>query len=241
MDLMTLKNAIDTGGRIVCLLGMNVSSDAGCFDYRDSDNAYAIETNYGYSPEEIFSASFYNTRPRLFFEYYHKEILNKLGEPCEAMYTLKRLEDRQKVTAVITRSIYGLPRRAGIRNYVEMHGSVYENKCPHCGEMYNIEYMKEAKGVPFCRKCGAVVRPQIVLDGEMIPNGKITQSAYEVERADTLLVLGCSLRSTLAKNAVRYFDGSRIILINEEEDYSDNIADFVFTGRPRDILPKIEN
>lgn len=157
------------------------------------------------------------------------------------MYTLKRLEDRQKVTAVITRSIYGLPRRAGIRNYVEMHGSVYENKCPHCGEMYDIEYMKEAKGVPFCRKCGAVVRPQIVLDGEMIPNGKITQSAYEVERADTLLVLGCSLRSTLAKNAVRYFDGSRIILINEEEDYSDNIADLVFTGRPRDILPKIEN
>ncbi len=239
MDVQNLGQVLRSSRRIACLLGLHVASDCGCFDYRDSENAYAIETHYGYSPEEIFSAAFYNTRPKLFFEYYHKEILDKLGEPCGALHTLKRMEDEGHIGSVITRSIYGLPRRAGIRNYVEMHGSVYENKCPHCGTYYDLDYVREADGIPFCKHCGSVVRPQIVLDGEMIPNEKITASAYEVSQADTLLVLGCTLRSTLARNAIRYFEGSRIILINEEENFSDTIADLVFHGKPRDILPKI--
>lgn len=237
--MLGLENALESSRHIVCLLGRSVSADCGCFDYRDSAGAYAVESNYGYSPEEIFSASFYNTRPKLFFEYYHKEILLRLGHPGPEFETLKRMEDHNKVFAVITRSIYGLPRRAGLRNVVEMHGSVYENKCPHCGTWYDIDFMRNARGVPFCPKCGSVVRPQIVLDGEMIPNERITASANEVSQADTLLVVGSSLRTTLARNAVKYFNGSRIILINEEEDYSDNIADFVCRGKPRDVLPKM--
>ena len=59
--------------------------------------------------------------------------------------------------------------------------------------------------------------------------------------AQIAIVVWFVLFAVLQYIAVRYFDGSRIILINEEEDYSDNIADLVFTGRPRDILPKIEN
>ncbi len=239
MNLQNIQNAVMDSRHIVCLFGRNAAADCGCFNYRDSACAYAVEQKYGYSPEEIFSAAFYNTRPKLFFEYYHNEILDSLGEPGAGFMTLKRMEEDRKVFAVITRSIYGLPRRAGIRNYIEMHGSVYENKCPHCGTEYDLAFMQNAKGVPFCPKCGAVVRPQIVLDGEMIPNSRITSSANEVSRADTLLVLGCSLRSTLARNAVKYFSGNRIILINEEENYSDSVADLVCHGKPGDILPMI--
>ncbi len=237
--LENMRNGIEASRHIVCLLGRNVSADCGCFNYWDSEGAYAVETNYGYSPEEIFSASFYNTRPKLFFDYYHNEILDKMGKPGEEFRVLKRMEDERKIFAVITRSIYGLPRRAGMRNVVEMHSSVYENKCSHCGTWYDLDFMKNASGVPFCPKCGAVVRPQIVLDGEMIPNEKITASANEVARADTLLILGCTLRSTLARGAIKYFSGSRIILINEEEDYSDSVADLVCHGKPRDVLPKV--
>lgn len=239
MDFARVENAIASSSHMVCLLGLNVAADCGCFNYRDSDNAYEVESHYGYSPEEIFSATVLNTRPRLFFDYYRKEILAKLGEPGPALMTLKKMEDDRRLFSVITRSIYGLPRRAGIRNYIEMHGSVYENKCPHCGARYDIEFIKHSTGIPFCPICGTPVRPEITLDGEMIPNNLVTASANEVERADTLLVLGCSLKSTLARNAVRYFEGNCIILINEEEDSSDSIADLAVHGKPRDVLPKI--
>ncbi len=239
MDLGTLRREIRESSHIVCLLGLSVASDCGCFNYRDSDNAYAVETKYGYSPEEIFSAQFFNTRPKMFFEYYHENILGKLGTPGPALATLRRLEDERRVQSVITRSIYGLPGRAGIRRYIEMHGSVYQNHCPHCGAKFPLEFMMQAEGIPLCPHCGNVVRPDIVLDGEMIPNSLVTASASEVERADTLLILGCSMKATLVRNAISYFDGKRIILINEEENPSDRAADLVFYGKPRDILPGI--
>lgn len=238
-NLESIAHAIENSRHIVCLLGRDVSADCGCFNYRDSEGAYAVELGYGYAPEEIFSAAFYNTRPKLFFAFYHNEILDRLGEPGEEFRVLKKMEDDRKVFAVITRSIYGLSRRAGIRNVVEMHGSVYENRCPHCGRWFDLDFVKSTPGVPFCPDCGSVVRPQIVLDGEMISNERVTASANEVSRADTLLILGSSLRTILVRNVIKYFGGSRIILINEEEDYSDSVADLVCHGKPRDVLPKI--
>ena len=57
-----LKNIIDKSGYLVCLLGVMVSSQYGCTNYRDENDAYEIEEKYGYSPEEMFCSSFYNTR-----------------------------------------------------------------------------------------------------------------------------------------------------------------------------------
>jgi NAD-dependent deacetylase len=239
MKLRNLENAIRDSRHIVCLLGLSVATDCGCFDYRDRDSSYDVEERYGYSPEEIFSAAFLNTRTKQFFDYYREEILGKLGEPGPDLLTLKKMEDDGKVRAVITRSIYGLPQRAGIKHVVAMHGSVYNYHCAHCGRTYTIDHILKTKGIPLCQSCENPIRPDIVLDGEMIPNHLITEAAGEVERADTLLVLGCTMKATLTQTCIKYFEGSRIILINEEEDYSDNAADLVYHGKPRDVLPKI--
>lgn len=239
MELKSLENAIRESRHIVCLLGLKVSTDCGCFDYRDRDSSYEIEERYGYSPEEIFSASFFNTRTRQFYDYFREEILNKPGEPGPALDTLRKMEDDRKVFAVVTRSIYGLPERAGIRNVINMHGSVNHYHCAHCGRTYTLEYINHTKGIPLCETCSNPIRPNVVLDGEMIPNDLITRAANEVERADTLLILGCTMRSTLTQTCIKYFEGNKIILINEEEDYSDNTADLVYHGKPRDVLPKI--
>lgn len=239
MELKNLEKAIRESRHIVCLLGRKVSTDCGCFDYRDRDSSYDVEERYGYSPEEIFSASFFNTRTRLFYRYFREEILNKPGEPGPALQTLKKMEDDRKVFAVITRSIYGLPERTGIRNVISMHGTVGHYHCPHCGRKYSLEDIKKTGDIPLCGTCQNPIRPDIVLDGEMIPNDLITKAANEMERADTLLILGCTMRATLAQTCMKYFEGSKIILVNEEEDYSDNAADLVCHEKPDTVLPKI--
>lgn len=55
---------------LVCLLGMRVSYQSGCTNIGEPEDAYDIESRYGYSPEELFSAAFYNTRPSQFYEFY---------------------------------------------------------------------------------------------------------------------------------------------------------------------------
>ena len=77
--LLRAKKVIENSRYLVCLLGMRVSSQCGCTNWRSDQDAYDIETRYGCSPEEMFSAEFYNTRVTQFYDFYKREILSKRG------------------------------------------------------------------------------------------------------------------------------------------------------------------
>ena len=117
-----------------------------------------------------------------------------------------------------------------------MKGTVFENVCPACGRKYSAEYMKAAKGVPLCEKCMTAIRPQVCLYGEMINNAVMTRAAEEVEKADTLLVLGANLTTPLCSQLLQYYSGPNLILVTEHEHYSDQRADIVIHGRSDEFL-----
>ena len=54
----------------VCISGREMIVEDGIDSMRDMETAYEIETKYGYSPEEVFSARFFNTRTEQFYEFY---------------------------------------------------------------------------------------------------------------------------------------------------------------------------
>ena len=58
--------------------------------------------------------------------------------------------------------------------------------------------------------------------------------------ADTLLILGSRMHSQLAKTYVKYFEGDKIILINDQDHYADEAADLVIDGKAMEILSKLE-
>jgi NAD-dependent deacetylase len=231
-----LSSVIDKSQYLVCLMGVKVSSEYGCTNYRDENDAYEIEAKYGYSPEEMFCSSFYNTRVDQFYQFYKADMIRELGTVNEDMGVLKRMEDSGKLKAIVTRDIFSLARRVGCRNVYELHGSVFDNKCPHCGRKYPVEYIQNSKGVPRCESCGTVIRPGVTMVGEMVDNALISKAAAEVKQADTLLVLGCNLKSALTDTFLRYFEGRELVLIHEKEHYADKKADLVIYGKPMDIL-----
>ena len=238
MEMHYLKQVLANSSYIVVLLGIRASMDCGCLNYRQEDGLYELEKRYGLSPEEILSAGFYNSRPGKFFEFYKNEVLGNLGEPDECMKTLAFLEKNGRVRAVITRELYSLAKRAGCENVIELHGSVYDNKCPRCQKEYPVEYMKAAHGVPLCKDCGIPVRPQICLMGEMVDSRRICRAAEEMEKADTLLILGTHFESILVRTCLPYFNGKEIILVNEDKHLSDRKASCVYHERPVDFLPE---
>ena len=65
----------------VCISGREMIVEDGIDSMRNLETAYEIETKYGYSPEEVFSARFFNTRTEQFYEFYREEVLAHLGEP----------------------------------------------------------------------------------------------------------------------------------------------------------------
>ena len=101
--------------------------------------------------------------------------------------------------------------------------------CPHCGKLFDADYVIGMEPLPKCDKCGTMLHPGVVLAGEMIDSAVMTAAAEAISCADTLLVVGCNLASRLG-SMTRYFNGDKVALVNSEPHYTDRKADCVCIG-----------
>ncbi len=236
----TLLQILKESTYTTVLSGYEMLQESGYPEVRDGKESYDIEQKYGYSADEMFSSSFYSTRTEQFFDFYRNEILSALDKPPgKCFYEMAELERRGLFQSVITRRVFGLPETAGCKNVINLHGSVYDNYCSHCKRQYPVEYIRNAKRVPLCEKCNAVVRPRICLFGEAVDNRTITKAAEEIQKADVLLVLGTNLRTHLCAQLVHYYEGEKLILVNAVPHFSDRYADLVVNERVDVTLEKI--
>lgn len=234
-----LEKIIEDSNRIVCLCGLGVFKENGYLNFRDDEEAYDIEMSYGYSPEELFSSTFFHTRAELFFRYYRDSVLQLDIKPNETFQALVMLEQMGKLKCTVTRGIHGTAEKAGCKNVVNLLGSVLDNECPRCHKEYSLEYIKNNGKVPLCENCHTTLRPGVTLMGEMVSNLAITEAASAISNADVLLVLGCNLNVFLSEKFIQYYTGNKLILINEEEHYTDKLADFVIHKKVVDVLPDL--
>ena len=206
------------------LSGFAMLLENGYPSIRDGDVSYDIERKYGYSMEEMFSSAFYSTRKEQFYEFYRNEMLSQLETPPgKGFREMAELERRGLFQCIITRRIYGLPRRAGCRNVIDLHGNVYDNFAR----------------VPLCEDCKTPVRPRVCLFGEMVDNSVITRAAKEIQKADVLLVLGSHLNSYLCSQLINYYEGDKLILVNETAHHAERFADIVVHKRVDDLLEQL--
>lgn len=237
--LELLKKILNESVYTVAICGSGMMEEGGYIGVKKQERAYEIEDKYGVSPEDIFTSSYYNTRPEQFFRFYKNEMLHQMPEGTASSEALARMEREGMLQCVITANIFSAAKRAGAKNVLELHGTVYSNKCSRCGQEYPMEYVRDAKGVPTCVKCKAAVRPQITLFGEMVDAGMITRTTEEIEKADVLLVLGTTLKSEVFANYIRYFNGRYLVVIHDEEHYEDHKADLLILDQPKNVLPQI--
>ncbi len=234
-----VKRLINESKYLVCICGGGMLRESGHLSLRDPERAYDIEARYGYSPEEMFSSAFYNTRTEFFYRFYKEDILSEKIEPGAAFFSLAKLEEQGILKTIITNNIYAMPKHAGCKNVLEPHGNIEKNKCPHCGREYTKEYLMNAKKVPLCENCVKTIRPGIRFFGEQIDNGLMTQVANEISKADVLMILGTRLDSEFCDSYVSYYEGDKLILINNIENFTDEKADYVIHGVINEIVPQL--
>lgn len=209
---------------------------------RDGDESYEIEQKYGYSTEEIFHSSFYNTRKELFYDFFRNEVLEYAKiPPGKGFYELAELQKLGLIQTIITRRIYDLPVRAGCENVIELHGNIFDIYCPHCGKTYSVDAIRNSKKVPLCTECNTPIRPRVCLFGEMVDNGLITKAAEEVAKAEVLLILGTNLKTYLCEQTIDYYKGDKMVLVTLNNHFSDKYADFVIHKRVDDTLEQVLN
>ncbi len=226
MDLRieTLKTWIEASDNIVFFGGAGVSTESGIPDFRSVDGLY--HQQFEYPPETILSHTFFYQHPDYFYRFYRQKMLPLEAQPNAAHKKLAELEQAGKLRAVITQNIDGLHQKAGSRNVLELHGSIWRNYCTRCGKFYPPEFIRDCAGVPRC-DCGGVVKPDVVLYEEGLSEDVLHRAVHAISEADVLIVGGTSLTVYPAAGLIRYYRGSKLVLINRDETPYDTAADLV--------------
>lgn len=231
--LEELKKIIDESKSIVLFSGAGVSTLSGIKDFRSKDGLYHMK--YKWPPEMILSSSFFYDNTEEFYKFY-KDKLNCLNiKPNIVHEYFYKLEKLGKLKAIITQNIDGLHTKAGNKNVLELHGTIYKNYCTKCHKPYDAEYVFNSDSIPKC-DCGGIIKPDVVLYGEMLPKDAFEESIYQIRHCDTLIVAGSSLTVYPASGLIHEFRGKNLIIINRDPTDYDKYATLVINDEFKNIF-----
>ena len=173
----------------VVLTGAGISTESGIPDFRSSAGIWAK-----YDPAEVAHIDAFRRDPARVWEFYALRLgaLDDV-EPNDGHRAIAGLEERGWIRAVITQNVDGLHQRAGSRDVLEVHGSLREAECIHCGVRVPMEDAVASLPLPPCPECGEVVKPGVVMFGELLPSAAIERAQELAAEAGLLLVVGSSL------------------------------------------------
>lgn len=239
MDIR-VKEVLDRSKKVVFFGGAGVSTESNIPDFRSEAGLYKAMNDYGYSPEHMLSRTFFMNHTEKFYDYYKKNLIYPDAQPNKAHLALAKLEAEGKLTAVVTQNIDGLHQKAGSKAVYELHGSVLRNVCMDCGAKYDLDYIMDEdnchKGMPHCKKCGGLVKPDVVLYEEPLDDSVIMGAVKAISEADTMIVGGTSLVVYPAAGLINYFRGDDLILINKSETGYDSQATLVINDSIGKVL-----
>jgi len=231
-----LGNWINQCDNIVFFGGAGVSTESGIPDFRGGDGLYRQQ--WDYPPETILSHSFFVKSPEVFYRYYREKLAVDDAQPNSAHLALADLEREGKLVAVITQNIDGLHQAAGSKNVLELHGSTKRAYCVKCGAEYGPDYINKGDGVPMCRLCQGVIRPDVVLYEESLDADVMQRSIEYISQAQMLIVGGTSLAVYPAAGMVNYYSGDKMVLINKDATQFDRAANLLIKGKIGEILAR---
>ena len=236
-DIDNLRDLINNANKIVFFGGAGVSTESGIPDFRSEKGLYKAQQEFGKSPEEMISHSFFLKDTDTFFSYYKTNMLYPEALPNDAHKGLADIEKNGKQISIVTQNIDGLHQMAGSTKVYELHGSIHRNFCLDCGASYDLKYILDpnncadkkgiTKDVPYCEKCGGIVKPDVVLYEEPLDSVTMHNAVMAIGDADLLIVGGTSLVVYPAASFVNYFNGDKLVLINKSSTNIDGRADIV--------------
>lgn len=236
-EMNALQEIIDRSRRIVFFGGAGVSTASGIPDFRSADGLYAGESDL--SPEMILSKTFFYLQPERFFDYYRKHLLYPDAKPNAAHRKLFELEQADKLRGIVTQNVDGLHKTAGNIRVYELHGNVHENYCMDCNAAYPMEAVLHAEGIPRCRDCGGVIKPNVTLYGEPLEKYVCIGAIREITNADTLIVAGTSLAVEPAASFISHFRGRHFVVLNRDPIPAEEQATLVIHGDAAEVMDRI--
>lgn len=212
---MSLDRAMELMARaraVVVFTGAGVSAESGIATYRGADDGLWSKHNFerfanprGYAANLADAYAWYRSRA---------EELAK-AEPNAAHFAIAELAGRVEQLTVVTQNIDSLHQRAGSKDVIELHGNLREFRCDGCG--WRVA-SSAAPLSPSCGKCGGIIRPDVVMFEEMLPERALERARVAAQTCDLLLSVGTSNQVWPAAEMpfITLRAGGKVVVVNPD-------------------------
>lgn len=227
---------------VTVLTGAGLSTPSGIPDFRSEGSGLWSRDE----PLEVASLMTFRTHPESFFEWFRplaRQIF--LAQPNAAHIALAKLEAQGHLQAVLTQNIDMLHHKAGSKRVLELHGTLSSLSCTQCYrrfgyETYLFPFVETGK-IPRCPECSAVLKPDVILFGEQLPQKVLFDAQCESRNCDLMFVIGSSLEVLpVAGLPMQALDrGAHLVIINTGFTYLNVRADIVLPEDVATIIPAI--
>lgn len=226
----------------VVLTGAGLSTPSGIPDFRSEGKGLWSRDE----PMEVASLSTFRAAPERFFQWFRplaSQIFN--AQPNPAHIALADLEKAGHVHSIVTQNIDVLHQKAGSSVVIEMHGTLRTLTCTQCYRQEeaasHLSAFVDKGDIPLCPKCGSVLKPDVILFGEQLPQMAWYQAQREARQSDLMMVAGSSLEVLpVAGLPMQTLDrGGHLVIINNSPTYLNVRADVVILEDVAEIIPAI--
>lgn len=235
-----LLDAFNRARSVAVLTGAGISAESGVPTFRGGGGTQ-IWTWRGRPVTELSSAELMATDPGLVWEWFdYRRSMLKSVSPNAGHLALAEWERKFEDFTLITQNIDDLHRAAGNLNILELHGNIWRARCLRCASTFEVRESPLEEKPPRCLVCGGPSRPDVVLFGELLPEGVFERAEEAAARSELFFVIGTSAvvypaasLPFIAKHA-----GALVIEVNPELTDISDMVDFTILGKAGQILPQ---
>src|SRR6195952_63076 len=232
MSAQALGDLIRANQPCVVLTGAGASTESGIPDFRSATGIWAQ-----YDPYEVASIDGFRRDPERVWEFYDLRLgVLADAEPNAAHFAIAALEAHGLVEAVITQNVDGLHLAAGSREVIEVHGSIGRAVCLACGRRE--DDVRALLPLPRCAGFGAILKPGVVMFGELLPVEAIERATALAQEAGLLLVVGTSLEvwPVAGLPGASLAHGGKLAIVNREATPYGERAELVIHDSAGEVL-----
>lgn len=189
-----LVNALADARHVLVFTGAGVSAESGVSTFRDALSGLWAR----FDPMQLATPEAFLADPALVWGWYEwrRQLLLKV-QPNAAHHAIVELAQRVPKLTVITQNVDDLHERAGSRDVLHLHGSIFNPRCFTCAQPYTLDRApnmthEQALTPPTCRHCQGMIRPGVVWFGEALPQAEMEAAFTAAENCDVLLSVGTS-------------------------------------------------
>ena len=264
MALKGIVEVLKRAGKVGILTGAGISAESGIPTFRGKDGLWNR-----FDPTELATYEAFLRDPKLVWKWYlwRMHLISK-ARPNPGHYAVAEMENLFPDFLLITQNVDGLHRLAGSKEFVELHGNIFQGKCRSCGRLYSEEefsslwpfssreflssitedelkekvFSEVDKGnLPECLACKSIVGPGVVWFGESLPEEALERAFSFASESDVFFSVGTSalVQPAASIPLLAKRSGAVLVEVNPEETPISPYCDFVFRGSASEVLPQI--